>query len=379
MIRKKILLVIENSSYGGGERSFVTLARGISSRGAEVHAACSFKEPFYSELSPYARMHEFRTRGPVDLLAVWRLVRLISGIGPDIVHSQGARMDFYCALACRAAGTEHVSTVAMPTEGFDVGRFRKAAYRFFGGIGEMFTSRFIAVSGDLRNSLIGRHGIPADRVFLIPNAAGDDFFLPPPPDAGLAAALGVAGAFVIGAGGRLVWQKGFSQLLEAFAGLPRSSRDGRPVKLLIAGEGELEFSLRSRASSLGVSDRVYWAGFRSDMRAILSLCDIFTLPSLREGQPIAVIEAMASGVPIAASDLPGIRETAVGGEEILLSPPGDPLALRLNLRRLMDDGELMRGIGKGGRSRADRDFRERNFIDKHREFYGISDEGAPPG
>lgn len=366
----KLLLAIENAFYGGGERSFATLARGLSARGFEVHVLSSEGAPFSEEIAPFAAPH--RAAGPAlfDPGYIIRLVSVIRGVRPDAVHSQGARMDFYCSLACRLAGVEHVSTVAMPVEGFDVGILRKAAYRFFGGLGERFTSRFITVSAALKEELVSGHGIAPGRITVIPNCAGGEFFARPERDEVLAGELGLEGCRVIAASGRLVWQKGFPHLLEAFAGLRRSAHEGaRPLKLLVAGSGELEAELKKLAAGLGISDAVCWAGFRADMPRVLALCDIFALPSLREGQPIALIEAMAMGLPIAAAALPGVKETVDDGMDALLSKPGDALALERNLAALVSDRELASRIGAAARKRAEREFTERSFVDNHARFY----------
>lgn len=368
---KKILLVIENSSYGGGERSFAVLAGGMSSRGAEVHVACSPAEPFSGEISGHSVLHPAPMDSLADPGAVSRLLAVIRSVGPDIVHSQGARADFYAALACRLAGVEHVSTVAMPVEGFDVGFVRRSVYRFFGALGERFTSRFITVSRDLKKRLVAGHGIAPEKITVIPNCAGGEFFAVRPRDGALAAELGLSGAMVIGAAGRLVWQKGFGVLLESFASLCRTGRHGRTLKLLIIGDGDLRGELRAKARGLGIGDRVVWAGFRADMARVMRLCDVFAMPSLREGQPITLIEAMALGLPAAVSDLPGVRETGSDGKDFLLSPPGDAAALKENLARIVNDIPLAESLGAAGRLRASGSFTEEIFISAHCEFYGL--------
>lgn len=368
--KKRILLAIENAFYGGGERSFSVLARGLAATDFEIHAACSARAPLAGELQGGASLHQVFPKGLFDAGAALRLSALIKRVRPDIVHSQGARMDFYCALACRLAGARHVSTVAMPVEGFDVGPLKKAAYRFFGGIGEKLTSRFITVSSALKETLSAGHGIDPDRITVIPNCAGDEFFGQTARDEVLARELDIEGSCVIGASGRLVWQKGFPLLLEAFAGLLRSSRAGaKPLKLLIAGSGEMEGELKKRAAALAISNSVRWAGFREDMPRVLALCDVFALPSLREGQPIALIEAMALGLPVAATALPGVKETVRDGCEALLSEPGDVPALRRNLAALLSDRDLSSRIGAAARRRAGLEFTEDSFVKRHARFY----------
>ncbi|MBT6048620.1 MAG: glycosyltransferase, partial [Candidatus Scalindua sp.] len=129
---------------------------------------------------------------------------------------------------------------------------------------------------------------------------------------------------VIGAIGRLVWQKGFEYFIEAIPGLLKEFKEAR---LLIVGEGELEEELKLKSKRLGLEDKLTFTGFRSDIKEILTSIDIFILPSLLEGLPMILLEAMAMEKPIVATDIDGIREVLADGEAGLLVPPRDTEAL----------------------------------------------------
>ena len=129
---------------------------------------------------------------------------------------------------------------------------------------------------------------------------------------------------------RLEAQKGITDLLDAAAMLP-------DVVFEIAGEGPQRDQLVAKAATLGVADRVRWLGHRDDVPALLAAADLFVLPSLNEGLPLAAMEAMLAGVPIVATDAGGTGEIVRDGITGVLVPPGDPEALSASIRALLSD------------------------------------------
>jgi glycosyltransferase involved in cell wall biosynthesis len=156
------------------------------------------------------------------------------------------------------------------------------------------------------------------------------------------------GEIVIGNAGRLTKQKGQALLLEAAALL---AKQPLPFRVLIAGAGELEAELKAQAERLGLSDRVEFLGFVTDMKAFHQSIDIFALPSLWEGFGFVLAEAMCMGLPVAAFDVSSIPEVVEHGETGLLCPPKGE-ALATNLLALMQDEALRRRLGARGRERV---------------------------
>jgi glycosyltransferase involved in cell wall biosynthesis len=145
------------------------------------------------------------------------------------------------------------------------------------------------------------------------------------------------GDLVIGNVARLQPAKGHEHLLDAFARVRAARPDAR---LVVVGWGTSEAALRARAARLGVADRVAFLGKRHDVHRLLAAFDVFAFPSIHEGQGIALLEAMAAGVPIVASAADGIPEMVRDGETGLLVPPADAAALAAGILRLAGDAAL---------------------------------------
>lgn len=143
-------------------------------------------------------------------------------------------------------------------------------------------------------------------------------------------ALGLPdGALVIGTVGRLAEGKGYETLLKAAAlAFQELSRQPlSPVYWLVIGDGELAGALKVQAQQLGIADQVLFTGPRSDIEALYACLDLFVSPSLWEGLPTVILESMASGVPIVATDIPGHRQVIQDQVNGWLVPAGDPRAL----------------------------------------------------
>jgi glycosyltransferase involved in cell wall biosynthesis len=154
---------------------------------------------------------------------------------------------------------------------------------------------------------------------------------------------------VIVACGRLVPQKGYPHLLEAFARM----RARLPGTLWIAGDGPLREELERQAQKLGIAAQVWFAGFRTNPYALMREADVFVLPSLWEGFGNVIVEAMAVGTPVIATDCQhGPGEIIRGEHEGILVPPGDAGALATALERVLKDEPLRKRLVEGGRARA---------------------------
>lgn len=151
--------------------------------------------------------------------------------------------------------------------------------------------------------------------------------------------------------GRLAREKGLALLLDAFA----RACEGRDLHLLLVGDGPERQALARRVEAFGIADRVTFAGLRPHPEALawVRTSDLFAFASQTETQGIAVAEAQACGLPVAAVDATGTAETVLDGETGLLVPP-DPFALAAAIGRLADDPELRRRMGERARQHAAR-------------------------
>lgn len=368
MTRKtRLLFVIENSAYGGGEKVFSLLIRSLSAEKFEIFCAALPRGRFYEETKDHCRFLPLDLGSRFNFGNIGLLRRMMEENKIDIVHSQGARADFYCALAAGGTTAKAIATVPMPVEGFDVCLLKKLAYMALNTFAARKLAAAITVSQPLADRLRGRY----PSVELIHNPVDLAEFSPSNFDAGpVIERFGLRGRAVVAALGRLEWQKGYSHLLSALKLLlDRSPELKEKLVCLIGGGGTLEQKLKKQAEKAGLSSNVIFCGEIQNARDFLGAADIFVMPSLREGQPLALLEAMAMAKPIAATSIPGIKDTVEGGKEASLVPPADPAALAGALRGLLEDMPAALNMGALARARAER-FSLPSYVSAHEAFYG---------
>lgn len=171
---------------------------------------------------------------------------------------------------------------------------------------------------------------------------------------------------VIGCAGRLVAIKGIDHLLRAFA---RMQDLPGPVRLEIAGDGPESDRLRRWAASLRIESAVSFLGWRQDIRELMRRWDVFVLPSLEEGLPYSLLEAMAEALPVVATAVGGVPEVVLDGETGFLVQSGDDQGMADRMVRLVSDVGLRAGMGKRGRERVRHAFAADSFATKIRSIY----------
>jgi glycosyltransferase involved in cell wall biosynthesis len=261
----KILYVIDNIEFGGGERGFAQLTNWLPRNRYVVSVACLPGGVFEKKIEGSGVESIFLDlRNRFNPINIFRLANVMRKKRIDIVHSQGARADFFARIAARIAGVSHIlCTIAMPVEGFDVGLLQKKIYWFMDYLTERYVERFIVASDALKKALIKRHGIPTYRVAKIYNGVELGQYHPDTKHGNLRKEWGIPQDVpFIGAIGRMVWQKGFEYLIQA---IPDIVRDVPDAKFLFVGDGPLRQRLEALSEELRVRDNVIFAGFRSDI------------------------------------------------------------------------------------------------------------------
>jgi glycosyltransferase involved in cell wall biosynthesis len=215
-------------------------------------------------------------------------------------------------------------------------------------------NRVIAPSVAIRDELL-RAGFSRDRIICITNAVDVNRFRPATPVEKTEAkeALGLPKEIaVIGTVARLVQRKGIDVLLRAF-GLLRPSHQAH---LVVVGDGPCGEELRALAHELGIEDYISWLGFQANPIRSLQAMDVFALPSRLEGSPNAVLEAMATGLPIVATNIGGVVDLVEEGRTGFLIPPDNPGSLAVALDRLLRNPSLRADLGCRARKRAAKAF-----------------------
>ncbi len=373
MRKTKLLFVIDGLEFGGGERVFLQLMRGLPEKRYDIHMATSPEGDFFNLLTGMGiNVLPLDLKDRINFNNIKILSEIIRKKKIDIVHSQGARADFFARMAARnlRPKVKVVNTIAMPVKGYDVSVFRKYVYRFFDSFSEQYVDWFIVVSEVLRKTLIDAHKIPPDMITRIYNGIELDEYRPD--DSGkspgnIREEYNIEGdVFLMGAVGRMVWQKGFKYLVQA---IPEIVSEIPDLKLLLAGNGPLRDKLEDLSEELGVRDKIIFAGFRNDIKDVLSAVDILSVPSLLEGFPMVILEAMAMAKPIVAADIDGIAEQIIDGVNGILVPPKDPSALAKAVILVLNDKELAMSMGSAAREEAEQEFSVEKMVTETEKVY----------
>jgi len=371
-MRVKILFVIDGMEFGGGERVFTQIINGLPLDKYELFLASGPQESFYRAIAktPIQR-YPVNFSNRFNPAITYRLIKIIKDHKIDIVHGQGARAEFFARLAsglfCRS---KYVSTIAMPVEGYDVGPIKRLLYKTLDCFSEKFVSYFLVVSSVLEQTMIQAHGIPREKVVRIYNGIEIDHYEPHDQEDGRRKVRREHSIndseILIGSLGRLVWQKGFEFFIQS---IPLLIQDIRGTRFMLVGEGPLRQELESQARSLGILDRIFFTGHRNDIKDMMAAMDIIVIPSLLEGFPMITLEAMAMEKPIVTTAIDGITEQIRDGREGLLTPPKSPPALAQAVKRLVDDPDYARSLGKNARVKVVQDFSIRKMITETIKVY----------
>jgi len=275
-------------------------------------------------------------------LKLWKLLRRLK---PAVLHSYNLSAVEYAFTAAMAGVPVRVHAEHGRDAGDPHGLNRKHNLLRRGVT--PFIDRYVPVSEDLQRWLRQVVGVPDAKTLMIANGVDTERFLPQ-------AHAGRA-KFVIGTVGRVQDVKNHSGLVDAFIRLRELLPDQRHrLRLAIVGDGPLFGSIRDKVHAAGLDEVVWLPGSRTDIADLMSGFDVFALPSIAEGTPVTILEAMACGLPVVASKVGGIPEVVEQMATGLLVPPSDPAALAEALAIYVQDPQLAARHGAAGRARVER-------------------------
>lgn len=352
LTRGSILFVIDGLGMGGAEKLLGQTAPALREEGFDVRVCALQVRQGNPAASDLDRQHI-----PVDLVplnrlrdvrGVAQLIRYFSGKRVDVLHAQLEAANIFGPLFARCRGVPAFTT--LHTVETPEGRARSRSV-LLNQVLKSCCSRILCVSEHVRQHYLARLRFPPDRlttlyngIDLAPFATARDLRFK------TRALLGIpAGAPVLTTVAVLRPPKGIEFMIEA---MPHVLARRPETRYLIVGDGEHETALKALATRLGLDGRVIFAGRRSDIPAVMGASDIFVLPSVNEALPTVLAEAMAAGLPIAATDIGGIPEMVEPGVNGVLLPPRDPAKLAHACRRLLDDPGWAARLGSRGRQIA---------------------------
>lgn len=302
----------------------------------------------------------------VDLQAVRAVRRLMSGHRSALVHTHMAKAGAVGRIAARSLPDRPRTVHTFHGHVLD-GYFRRGAERAFIELERRLarsTDVLVAVSGEIRDTLLAlRIGKPS-QYHVIPLGLDLGPLLEVDAPSGvLRGSLGLASDVpLVGVIGRLVPIKDHATLLSAMGRL-------EGVHLAVIGDGELRAGLEARVRAAGLGDRVHFTGWRYDLAHTLADLDAVVLTSRNEGTPVALIEALASGRAVVATDVGGVRSVVVDGETGILVPAGDAPAVATALKRVLGSQALRARLGASGRQHVRERFDQQRLVDDMRALY----------
>jgi glycosyltransferase involved in cell wall biosynthesis len=344
--------------YGGAQQVLYLMA-GLRARGVHNTLICARGSAIATALDPGdADCLEVPMTGDLDLGFTARCRALLQQIEPDLLHVHSRRgADLYGGLAARGAGVPAVITrrVDNPERPFWA-RLKYGHYR-----------AVIAISMRIMKLLRQDVGLPAERLHLVPSAVDTARFRPQADVERVRLMLDVPDAApLIGVAAQLIRRKGHEVLLEALAPVVQAHPD---VRVLLFGQGPLAARLERRIKRLGLSDHVRLVGFRHDLERLLPGLDLVVHPALTEGLGVALLEALACGVAVIASNVGGIPDLIEDRVSGRLVAPGDAQALGAVITQMLDDPSLRRRLGAAGRQRVLADFSIEQMVDGNLKVY----------
>ncbi len=327
--------------FAGGETQVFGLTLALAKRGHRAELICDRAGRLWERATAAGiKCHPLRIRNGIDLVAGIKLRAILKRQRYDIVHFHTSRAHSMAPFA-RGFASALVVTRRMdyrPNRVFAPFLYNRAV------------DGVVAISGGVADSLAAV-GVDRERVIVVHSGVDCERFRPPTVQerADARAAFGISDTeIVISAVGALEQRKGHRYLIEAIGALAATGK----FKCPIAGQGSIRIVLQREIAVVRGTERIKLLGRVDDPRALLWASDIFAMPSLKEGLGVAALEAMASGLPVIASDVGGLREVIEDDRTGIIVPPQNPAAISSAIRRLAESSQLRSQMGAAARARA---------------------------
>ena len=362
-----ILYLITSTNVGGTEKALLELIRHIDREEFKVYV-CSVKKPgtFAKALADEAdgvfslRLSEGGGLAAIGnfIPAMLRLVKLIRAVSPSILHCFLFRANILGRIAGRIARVPIIISSIRVIEA-------QRAKHLIDRLTAPLTTNYLAVSQAARNYTINHAKIAPSKIVTIYNGIKCNGEYTEKPSWRSTLSLSSSDV-LLGLIGRFHKQKGHIVLLKA---LPFILKQAPHTHVLFCGEGSEEARLKVMAQDLGLEGHVHFVGLIENAYQMLSQIDIVVVPSLWEGMPNVVLEAMAAGRPVVASRIAGMDEMVVAGETGLLCNPGDPHSLADALLKLIKDKSLMKRMGRSGYELVRQRFQTSTMVEQTVQHY----------
>jgi sugar transferase (PEP-CTERM/EpsH1 system associated) len=364
--------VIHRLDVGGMENGLVNLINHMPI-GTYRHAIVCMTD--YTEFSRRIRrddvtLHALGKREGKDLRVHLRLRRLLQTLRPDIVHTR----NLATLEAQVTAAISGVKARVHGEHGWDVGDLdgSRGKNRLMRRLVRPLVGQYIALSRHQMDYLARSVGVRPERLSHVCNGVDIERFSPRPPEwqSPLPEGFAAIDSIVIGTVLRMQTVKAPEDLARAFILLRERMPDLFPrLRLVMVGDGPLKEPVSRMLSEAGVTAQVWLPGAREDVPELMRAMDVFVLPSLAEGICNTILEAMASGLPVIATDVGGNPDLVAVGETGTLVPAGDPQAMAESLVEYVSDAERREREGSAARAGAEKEFSMEAMVRGYMEVY----------
>lgn len=372
----KILQLISSEGKYGAETMLLCLVKSLALLGHEsVIGVFRNSHCPHTEVAEAARLEGLKVEiipcdGKIDRRAVDVIRHCLQIHSIDLVHTHGYKANFYGYLAARGKGVPAVATYHLdwPDRGLAL-----RLYHLFDRLVVRRFGKIAAVSEAVARSL-RRSGVPSAKIVTIDNGIDLSPFAQARPI--LQEEISERPDALIGLVGRLTPQKGCEYFLRA---AQRVLIDFPRTLFVLVGEGPDRRKLEELVRDLNIAERVIFAGHREDMPGVYASLDILVLPSINEGLPMTLIEAMAAARPVIATPVGAIPKLIIPEQTGLLVNPRDPVGLAAALGRLISNPDLRHRLGRDGQAWVMRRFSAEAMAQQYAEIYQEVDAELMPG
>jgi len=371
MARKiRILQLVNGFAIGGGEIKLLDLAKGLNRDKYEVYVASVGQSgPLENRFREAADdLVVFRKKFAFDFSLIYRVFRYTRERKIDLVQTTLPYADFIGPPAAKLAGVKHVISWETLSHGKDDPLRSKLRHHLAYRLAMKMVTKIVAVSGETRTSIIVNRKIPKKKIEVIYYGVDTDLFEPSPEKMlSIRKALHLSDKnIVLLTVARLEKVKGHSYLIKASKEIIQLFPS---VRFVFAGDGNYRPHLEKMVEEYSISDYFRFLGFRKDVVNLLKMADIFVLPSVKEGLPNVLLEAMAVAKPIVATAVSGVPEIIFNGQNGYLVPAKDSEALKNSIIKLVESREVRKKMGNTGRRLVEKEFSLNKMIKDFENLY----------
>ncbi len=357
--KTRILYVITSLGIGGAERLLLSYLRLLDHKKYDFHICTLWEKPddLVRDISEYCTITSLGIKSRFNPSVVLRLAKLFKHTKPDIIHTHLFQARFYSAMA-------HIISnygILITHKHNSVNRKKHNIFIILEMISIFLCKRVIAISNSVKSSLMRIEFVSSKKIFVLHNGIDYQKFF----KIAVSNKILKEKPIIIGTICRLEPQKGISYLLLAMKIILAKFPS---VQLEIVGDGSLQQELKELTGKLEISNSVKFFGKFADVIPSYKRMNVFILPSLYEGFGIVLLEAMAAGIPVVATNVDGIREVVIDGESGILIPPKNPEAIADAVLKLIENPRLAEKLVDEGLRRS-KSFDIKEHVMKLDNFY----------